>query len=106
MRLQSRHRKDTEMNKAQVVRLYENNAGGLYVIYAGVVYSGFEGIRGASFAEDAPCLVAGETDDWILDTAPETAWDCNGDALIATYDGKVHVTDAPIGVAGRLYLGL
>ena len=87
-----------------IVELYESNAGHLTACCGEVALTGFEQISGASFSEDAPLILARNTADWSVDRLDPDTGDFG--TLIATYDGEVHITDGPIGVAGRIYLGL
>ena len=54
------------------INLHEDNAGGLYLYQpsTGTVWAGLQNVRGASFAEDAAAIEAGDTADWNLDTYP------------------------------------
>jgi hypothetical protein len=96
----------TEMS---TVFLYESNAGHLTAVCRGFAYTGFEHIRDARFAEDAPMIQATDTVDWLVDVSPARDEDHHEDdygLLIAAYTDELLVRDAPIGRAGALYLGL
>ena len=93
----------------RVVELYEDNAGGLHMVFEGVQWSGFERIptQDARFHDDAQAILDGETNEWTMDRTEEP--DVDGMELIAVYDedkpiGLQSEIVGRLGVAGRLYL--
>lgn len=85
-----------------LIELYEDNAGGLYIVDAdGNIIPNLE-FAASTFAEDAPCVDEWKEEDMYVDV------DLNGMDNIADYDTdtrKVVVYREP-GYAGRKYLGL
>lgn len=88
----------------QTVKLYEDNAGGLYLHKDGTetVWSGLQRVQGGRFADDAATLADGDTSDWALDTYPATEIDDTN--MVAIYQGgKVEIVGRP-GLAAEIYL--
>ncbi len=98
------------------VLLYEDNAGGLYIVHGVYGWSDLEQVPDAQFAEDAAAAaVIGGTDDWTVAVmSPADIAEVEQSAtLIATYaDGQINILrDEHSGMclaghAGRQYLGL
>lgn len=100
-------------NQEIPVRLYESNAGFLYLAYARPRSRPevTEDVSGVSsiFADDAQALMEGDTENWTVEITNDTVaieHRTRPDELIAewTYSGGVHVLRQP-GSAGRKYLG-
>lgn len=99
------------------VDLYEDNAGGLYLVgpdlRLGLTYVVTDGVAGG-FEADAVALLDGDTAAWTVPTLPTPLLDLDSLTLIAHYDGAQGVvyvargadgTHPAAGHNGRRYVG-
>ncbi len=95
------------------VLLYEDNAGGLYIVHGPSGWARTQG-QPSRFADDAAAVRRGDTADWTVSVmSPADIAELERSAtLIATYDGRLNILRNEqsgmvlAGHAGRRYLGL
>ena len=91
----------------EIVSLYEDNAGGLYLQYGESVYIELEHSPSSLYREDSEALLDGDTAHWTVPLIDEVPHDAT---LIAEYaEGKVYITTGTdgspqYGAAGMDYL--
>lgn len=95
------------MESMKTIELYEDNGGGLHLTDGETIWSGLESMRDSG-VRDIYTLYVGATDDWTLDSYPNTGteFDHPETKRIARFDGTELTISPRMGFAAQEYLGI